>query len=391
MTTQLNSAQALRDSVRAIARDVAAKNAAAVDQEGRFPIETIDALRDQRALSALVPLELGGGGIDLETVAQCCTELGRCCASSAMVFAMHQIKVITLVRHLESGSWFEGYLSELASDQRLVASVTTEIGTGGDMGRSIAAVTPGGDGSLSFEKRAPVVSYGAYADDLFTTLRRAPDAEPGDQVVALTRKEQNELEPAGVWDVLGMRGTCSPGYLIRAPVRTQQVMWTPFSKVAAESMVPASHILWSHLWLGIAEDAVDRARGFVRAQAKRKPGEPLPVAIRLSSLLGELTLLRAEVASGLRDFTSATNAEERDALNTVAAALRFNNLKIATSEQTVQVCRDALEVTGIMGYRNDSPFSVGRHLRDSLSGPLMIANDRIHDTNAGLLLIAKDA
>ena len=41
------------------------------------------------------------------------------------------------------------------------------------------------------------------------------------------------------------------------------------------------------------------------------------------------------------------------------------------------------------GYKNDTPFSVGRHLRDALSGALMIANDRIHATNAGLLLVHK--
>ena len=59
-----------------------------------------------------------------------------------MVFAMHQIKVLTLARHLDATPWFSEYLSKVAEEQRLVASVTTEIGTGGDMGRSIAAVTP---------------------------------------------------------------------------------------------------------------------------------------------------------------------------------------------------------------------------------------------------------
>ena len=39
--------------------------------------------------------------------------------------------------------WFEAYLRDVAREQRLVASVTSEIGTGGDIGRSIAAVQPG--------------------------------------------------------------------------------------------------------------------------------------------------------------------------------------------------------------------------------------------------------
>ena len=32
---------------------------------------------------------------------------------------------------------------------------------------------------------------------------------------------------------------------------------------------------------------------------------------------------------------------------------------------------------GLTGYRNDSEFSIARHLRDVLSAPLMISNDRI--------------
>ena len=66
-----------------------------------------------------------------------------------MVFAMHQIQVGTIVRHLDGAPWFQSYLRELSAEQRLIASVTSEVGTGGDMGRSIAAVTPVADGLLA--------------------------------------------------------------------------------------------------------------------------------------------------------------------------------------------------------------------------------------------------
>ena len=37
----------------------------------------------------------------------------------------------------------------------------------------------------------------------------------------------------------------------------------------------------------------------------------------------------------------------------------------------------ALRACGLSGYRNDGEFSIGRHLRDVLSSPIMINNDRI--------------
>jgi acyl-CoA dehydrogenase len=155
-------------------------------------------------------------------------------------------------------------------------------------------------------------------------------------------------------------------------------------------MVPISHILWSHLWLGIAEDAFDRARAFVRAAAKRTPGQTPPAAYRLSHVMVELSLLRAEVDSALKEFIAASAEPGRQRLTTMAAALRFNNLKLAVSEHAADVCRGALDVSGILGFKNDTPFSVGRHLRDTMSAELMVANTRIHETNAGLLLIAKE-
>ena len=389
MSIAADREQEFLSTICAIADDVAAPNAASVDRDARFPAETLAALREQQALSAFIPVELGGGGLPIEAIAAACFDLGRRCGASAMVFAMHQIQVVTIVRHLDDAPWFADYLRRVVAEQRLIASATSEIGTGGDMGRSVAAVTPNGAG-VTFEKQAPTVSYGAYADDLFTTLRRSPEAEPGDQVVALTHKHQMTLEPTGTWDPMGMRGTCSPGFIVRAEFLPEQVLPTPFPRVSAESMVPVSHILWSHIWLGIATDAFDRARAFVRAAAKRSQGEVPPAAQRLSHVMSELSLLRAEVRSGLRDFVEASEEPGRERLSTMAAAVRFNNLKIAASEQAPLVCQGALGVCGIMGFKNDTPYSTGRHLRDSMSACLMVANERIHQTNASLLLIAKD-
>ena len=389
---ELDRDQALLDAVRRIAEEVAAPNAEDVDRQARFPVETIEALREERALSAYLPIELGGGGVSFEAIAGACYELGRRCGSSAMVFAMHQIQAITIARHLDGSPWYREYLERLATEQRLIASVTSEVGTGGDMGRSIAAVVPAEDGNAgcTFEKQAPTVSYGNHADDLFVTLRRGPDAEQSDQVVALVHAGQTKLEQTGTWDPLGMRGTCSPGFVVGSAFAPEQVLAAPFGKVMAESMVPVTHILWSQLWLGIATDAFDRARAFVRAAAKRTPGETPPVALRLSHLMSELSLLRAEVGSALAEFVELADEPGRERLSTMSSALRFNNLKIAASEQAPKVCQGALGVCGIVGFKNDTPFSVGRHLRDTMSACLMIANERIHQTNASLLLIAKE-
>src|SRR5581483_7332127 len=389
MTTTSENEQSLVASVERIADEISAAHADDVDQNARFPRETIDALKEASALSALVPTRYGGGGLGIAEVADSCFALGRRCGASGMVFAMHQIQVACIVRHSAGSNWFEDYLRALVTEQRLIASVTSEVGTGGDMGRSIAAVSTGGEG-CSFEKQAPTVSYGAFADDLLTTARRAPDADGGEQVAVLASKDQVELEPMGTWDPFGMRGTCSPGFVVRASFPAEQILPEPFSTISAETMVPYSHLLWSHVWLGVATEAFDRARACVRASARKAPGEPVPAAVRLSHLMTQLSLLRGEVESALQEFLVADATPNRERLSTMASALRFNNLKIAASEQAPRVCQGAMNVCGIVGFKNDTPFSIGRQLRDAMSGALMIANERIHTTNASLLLVAKE-
>jgi acyl-CoA dehydrogenase len=40
-----------------------------------------------------------------------------------------------------------------------------------------------------------------------------------------------------------------------------------------------------------------------------------------------------------------------------------------------------------MGYKNDTPYSLGRHWRDAMSAQLMINNDRIFGNTSNLLLV----
>jgi acyl-CoA dehydrogenase len=51
--------------------------------------------------------------------------------------------------------------------------------------------------------------------------------------------------------------------------------------------------------------------------------------------------------------------------------------KVQASELAAATVLSALRACGLAGYRNDGEFSIGRHLRDVLSAPLMINNDRI--------------
>jgi acyl-CoA dehydrogenase len=188
-----------------------------------------------------------------------------------------------------------------------------------------------------------------------------------------------------------MRGTCSPGFKLKSHGAEEQIIPGSFADSSAQTMVPYSHILWASLWWGIAADAVSRAAEFVRMGARKNPGTVPPTATRLAEVSTQLQAMRHNWLALATEFDELTQRPEgMQELLAIGWALKMNNLKINASETAPQLVHKALQITGILGYKNDSKFSLGRHYRDSLSGALMISNDRIASKSASMLLVFKD-
>jgi acyl-CoA dehydrogenase len=370
---------------RRVATEIAAAHAEAVDREGRFPHEAMAALRAERLLGAMVPVELGGEGAGLGEIAEMAHALGRHCGSTAMVFAMHQIQVACLLRHGRGSPFHARLLARLAAEQLLLASATSEAGVGGDVRASVCAVEAAGE-RLRLAKNAIVISYGEQADGVLATARRAPDAPPGDQVLIVALRPDYRLERTSGWDAMGMRGTCSDGFWLHVDAPADRLLPEPYVDISERTMLPVTHILWSALWAGIAADAVGRARAFLRAAARRRPGETPPGASRLVEAVSALQAVRATILDAARRWEAAAATGPPP----MALALALNNLKTWTSRHCLRAAEQALLVTGIAGYRNDGPWSVARPLRDLLSAQVMINNDRIAAHSASLLLAVKD-
>ena len=269
--------------VRKIGRDVVAPHAVSVDAEARFPTEAFDALKAERLLSAYIPKEFGGMGLSMTQICRLCEALGHFCASTAMVYAMHQIQVASIVHHGSDSAFFQNYMRRIVDEQLLLASSTTEIGTGGDLTKSVCAVESDGE-TFSLVKKGPVISYAESADAILVTARRAPDAEPNDQVLVVVEAANTELEEIAGWDTLGFRGTCSLGFVLKASGSADQVIPAPFTEVLDQSQHPFAHLTWGSLWLGMATDSVGIARGAVRKKIVESPDNPPVSALRLSEI-----------------------------------------------------------------------------------------------------------
>jgi acyl-CoA dehydrogenase len=363
----------LTERVR-VAAAAARAPATAVDAEARFPHEAFAEIRRQRLLGLMVPRSLGGEGMPLAAVADICYALGQACSSTALIYAMHQVKMGCIIRHSGDGAAIERILRLTAADQLLLASSTTEGQAGGNVRSSEAAIERAG-GTFSLERKATVISYALEADGIVTTARRAPDSPADDQVLVVLLKSDYTLERLQAWDTLGMRGTHSEGFTLRACAPVDRILADPYGRIHAQTMVPYAHIAWGAVWAGIAAAAVTRAQGFIRHSVRNSNGQMPPGAALFTQAVSSLRSLRGILNSALRSYESAVKDDK------VLASLEFQSMitltKVQASELATATVMSALRACGLSGYRNDGQFSIGRHLRDILSAPLMINNERI--------------
>jgi acyl-CoA dehydrogenase len=392
LTASNNEAAVLIARVAELADERIAPHAADVDKNARFPAEALEVMRELRLLSASLPVELGGLGLAPPELAAIASQLGRRCASSAMVFAMHEAQLESIRFGASGNDHFEAIMREIADDQLLIASVTSEAGIGGNIRASNAAADAGGE-RIVFEKQSPTLSYAEYCDAFLITARRASDAAESDQVLVWALKDEVELEKLGGWDTMGLRGTCSPPFKLGVDVPAENLIDAPFGVIASHRMVPWSHLLWAACWEGIASCAFDKAVRASRKKARKnladgkEYGEP-----RLADAYSELQALRAiidrfaavysEQATIAPDWRSA---EQARVLTADAMSLKLN-----ASMMSSRVAELALEIIGMAGFSESAPLSVTRQIRDLMGARLMVSNERLRHTSGQILLVGGD-
>lgn len=381
--------ESVLEKMKAIGKDVVAAYADDVDDKARFPSEAFDAFKAEKWLSCYVPKEYGGMGLDIRQVCKMCELLGGYCASTAMIFAMHQIQVACIVHHYDGSEYLQQFLRELVAKQYLLASATTEIGVGGDLRSSKCAIKVDSD-RFTIEKQAPVISYGKAADAILVTCRRSEQSNPGDQVQVVVFQKDLTLEQISDWDTLGFRGTCSEGFVLRGGGVASQIQPEPFANILQATMHPVSHFVWSSLWLGLAQDAVKKARATAAGIARKDPGNTPISAIRVSEVDEKLYLMRSGLYEGIREYQDKLATNDPAVFADFGYSIRVNNVKLRCSEMMIEIVSESMFIVGIAGYKNNSKNSLSRHIRDAYGAAIMVNNDRIRGHNATMHIALRE-
>ena len=118
-----------------------AERAATYDSSDGFVAENYAELRAAKLFSALVPQELGGGGLCYSEVCSLIRGFGYCCGSTALAFSMHQHLIATALWNYRHGKPGETLLRAVADGEKVLVSTGPQGGSSGDVDSVEAAET----------------------------------------------------------------------------------------------------------------------------------------------------------------------------------------------------------------------------------------------------------
>ena len=124
------------DMVRTLFKDFAEKEvkplAQEIDEEHRFPRETVDKMAKYGFMGIPVPKEYGGQGCDTLAYAMCVEELSKVCGTTGVIVSAHTSLCIDPILTFGSEEQKQKYVVPLAKGEKLGAFGLTEPGAGTD-------------------------------------------------------------------------------------------------------------------------------------------------------------------------------------------------------------------------------------------------------------------
>ncbi len=360
-----NETDGVLAATRRIATETIAANAAHVDRERVFPVDNLKALAAAGALGLVVPAEHGGAGGGLAALAAACEAVGAACASTGMVFLMHEVTAATIAQG--GGERAADLLPKLASGDAVGTLAFSERGTGAHF-YSPELRAERTNGSVTITGRKSFVTSGGHADHYLVLVQGEADGTADAYIVD---GADAAASFDGTWTGLGMAGNSSIAMdLAGAQVTDADRIGGAGAGIDLVFGVVAPFFLvgLSAVNVGIASAAA--AAATEHAANRRYPdGSSLAEVQYIQHLIADMDLATRQARLLVQNAAALGDTSEPSALVAIMEA------KVASTEAAAAVTQKALEATGGQGYTPSLPIE--RHLRDARAGAVMAPTNAV--------------
>lgn len=326
-----------------------AEGAAERDASDHFVAAHYDVLKQHKVFSALVPTDLGGGGVRHSAMCAFLRHIARYCPSTALALSMHQHLVAAAVYHHRNGRPGKKLLERVAADEVVL------ISTGANDWMDSNGTVERADGGFRVSAKKPFGS-GSPRGGILATSAPYNDPKEGWQVLHFAVP----LAAAGIkladdWRTLGMRSTGSQTIVL-------DNVFVPDEAVALRRPRGRFHPAWNviltvalPLIMSVYGGVAEAAAGLGRELARKRQADPVAPYL-LGELTNELTATQLALDDMVRlanDLDFAMSLELSDAM-----LVR----KTLVAEHALATAEKALEAAGGPGFYRAAGLE--RFLRD---------------------------
>ncbi len=345
--------------IQAVARDFAEKEvrpiAAAIDQEARFPRDTVRRMGELGLMGIAIPEAYGGSGGDTVAYALALEEVARGCASHGVIMSVNNSLYCDPVSKFGTEEQKQRFLVPYASGRKLGCFSLTEPEAGSDATNQNTLATRDGDG-YRLEGRKIFVTNGREADATLVFAQTDRERQHRGISAFIVEKGTPGFTVVKTEDKLGIRASDTAEFLFeRCRVGADNRLGAEGQgfKIAM-SALDGGRIGIAAQALGIATAAYEASIGYARE--RKSFGVPIGQHQMVQWMLADMAT--ALEAARLLTWRAAWMKDTG-----VPFGAEASMAKLLASETAMRVTTDAIQVHGGYGFIKEYP--VERHFRDA--------------------------
>ena len=349
--------QLVRKMYREFAENEVKPLAEEIDEEERFPMETVEKMAKLGMMGVYFPKQYGGAGADVLAYAMCVEELAKVCGTTAVVVSAHTSLCCAPIYENGTEEQKMKYLPDLLSGKKIGAFGLTEPGAGTDAsGQQTTAVLDESGENYILNGTKCFITNGNVAD-VFVVMAMTDKSKGTKGISAfIVEKDFPGFSQGKHEKKMGIRGSSTCDLIFEDCIVPKENLLGELNKgfKVAMATLDGGRIGIGAQALGIAQAAID--------ECKKYTSERVQFGRRISQFQNtqfELADMQTKVdAARLLIYRAAQAKQDHEAYGHMAAMG-----KLYASEVASDVTRRCVQLVGGYGYTREYPFE--RFMRDA--------------------------